>query len=159
MRKNLMQRITTLVVSQKAEPSGTTCLLLSGLLAAGLFFTAASASAYQVKVHNPTNEHVHVYVSVNKLLFNDPVHDFDVRAHSTGTIETGALCPSGVGGYVYNGNSGAPNMQSHSCLGHDVDRSSFTACCWNLNFKVCRKRGDTSPGVIIRDGDYGFCLE
>lgn len=157
MKRNLMQRITTMAASQKTEPSGTACLLLSGLLAVGLFFTAGSASAYQVKVHNPTDEYVHVYVYVNKLLFNDPVHNFDVGPHSTGTIETGGLCPSGVDGYVDRGKM--PKMQSHSCLGHDVDSSSFTACCWNLSFKVCRKRGDTTPGVIIRNGDYGFCPE
>jgi len=103
-----------------------------------------------------TTEPVVVDIWVNKLLFNGMVASYDMVAPGeTRAFETGGLCPSGISGSIFY-RSGALSMQSHSCLGSDVEYKWFTACCWNVNFKVVRKQGDDST---VKNNDYGFSLE
>ena len=66
----------------------------------------------------------------------------------------GAACPHGVAGRYWTGDHWL-DLKPASCLGHDVGTGSWTACCWNVTFEICRKAGQ--EGGEYRDSDFGFC--
>lgn len=144
----------------------TACILAAVLFVAVTVGSVAEQDVYagggidyKVTVRNPTDSRCAVNVYVNQIV-NTPLGSSStiIQPHTTVIFRTGSLCPSGLRGSYWDADSGVwRKMKDTHCLGYAISYHGFTACCWDVNFYVCRKTG--SPGSAIQDKDYGFCKE
>jgi hypothetical protein len=136
---------------------GVAALALLVLAAPGVSH-GGSGSTWHVTVKNPNEVPVKVNVGYKKgtvtlywvespfaVIAPGGEHQFNIP---------GAACPHGLTGF-YSVEGKWLYMLDTGCLGGDVKRDFWTACCWNETFEVCRKRGSGSSEY--HDEDYGFC--
>lgn len=118
---------------------------------------AGGADGYKITVTNPTEVKVRVAVGKQSNPFSGSWTDaVDIPPNGSHTFSTGAICPNGFDGDFLSPATGDwLDLQPFHCLGYDCPVGAFSACCWDLDVKICRKTDTNLEGN--RDKDYGFC--
>lgn len=85
----------------------------------------------------------------------------DIPAYSYYSFSTGNKCPGCIGGWIETTPDDPKSwrmLRWRNCLGNDMPGHAPTLCspcCWNIDWKVCRKQG--AEGSKINEEDFGFC--
>jgi len=139
--------------------AGLWCIVAM-LLSAPLVCFGGSGTQWKITVRNPTNYHVRAIAYYVKGLGYEPVDNngafLEPGQEHTFTVP-GSYCPAGVNGVLIVDNTHIYSIRDTSCLGHDAEKSRWTACCWDVTFEVCRKSG--SGDDPINNDDFGFCKQ
>jgi len=116
-----------------------------------LVLSATTAEAYEVTITNDSAYTCQVSVWTMHLFFSQNEGTATLQPGQSHTWQTGAWCPSGFSGDIL-GPQGWRNLQMTNCLGNNCSSSTgfMATCCWNLNYKICKK----TPDYI-----YGFCKQ
>ncbi len=113
--------------------------------------------AWDVTVSNATELVAKVEGHVDHVFWTSGMGEQTIQPGGSYTWHSGSWCPDGLSGEIRDSAGNWRKIQETSCLGHKCSHDSWTSCCWNLNFKVCRKAGIGYQE--IRDDDYGFCKQ
>ena len=110
---------------------------------------------YKVTVSNPTDKKCRVCLMVEKLTFQEAKETVTLSPGDSHTWETGALCPCGLEGKVYD--TVGKEWRLMECInmyGHKANCNGvgMVAVCASHSFTIERKTGVTE----VRDYDYGF---
>jgi hypothetical protein len=124
----------------------------------GLTETSASgAMVYEATAKNETELVVRVEAYNDQWSSGMGLGEQTIQPGGSYTWRSSTYCLCGFKGQIRDSAGNWYKMQDTDCNGNKTSSIGFSACCWNLNFKVCRKEGVGNKE--IKDGDYGFCKQ
>jgi hypothetical protein len=111
--------------------------------------SATNVGAYDVTVTNDTVYECKVSVWTSHLIFPQNEGEVTLQPGQSHTWNTGSWCPCGFRGFIVS--HGWQSLPMTNCSGTVATESGtfMFPCCWNLNYKVCKKSVD----------EYGFCKQ
>lgn len=119
--------------------------------------------AWEVTVRNDTDKDCKVTLYTDRMFAIHPETEATLTPGASYTWRTGSWCPDCIKGKINipsgtQSSSGWKTIKWTNCLGNEISiADGCSPCCWNSNWRICRKRGEGYSEV--RDDDYGFCKE
>ena len=128
-------------------------VVVAAILLSPVASYASGGSTWKVTVSNPSTYQIRYMVRYGMSIQSDWNY---VNPGSTLTYKVpGAHCPFGLWGEMKGPDGFWHRMRDTSCLGTLINEDVWTACCWNVAFKVCQVSGQGS--TQFRTDDWAFC--